>query len=181
MSDVNDRYVIDQMAVEDEKLVLIIVDPMEWGYCVRESHAHTLKDKISDYLQFIDSGQAAEYHKDEEYNRIVIRVAAKCSYSNYGLDFLERCQKWIQENGHYASLNGLICKEMTKKKRSFRTAFQMITYLNQTSFIPVSKRIGQKLPLRQSRLWLRTTILIIRAAKYRNTIISPCFGFMIAI
>lgn len=34
MSDVNDRYVIDQMAVEDEKLVLIIVDPMEWGYCV---------------------------------------------------------------------------------------------------------------------------------------------------
>ena len=158
MSDVNNRYVIDQIAVEDEKLVLIIVDPMEWGYCVRESHAHTLKDKISDYLQFIDSGQAAEYHKDEEYNRIVIRVAAKCSYSN-----------------------GLICKEMTKKKRSFRTAFQMITYLNQTSFIPVSKRIGQKLPLRQSRLWLRTTILIIRAAKYRNTIISPCFGFMIAI
>lgn len=99
MSDVNNRYVIDQIAVEDEKLVLIIVDPMEWGYCVRESHAHTLKDKISDYLQFIDSGQAAEYHKDEEYNRIVIRVAAKCSYSNYGLDFLERCQKWIQENG----------------------------------------------------------------------------------
>lgn len=30
MSDVNDRYVIDQMAIEDEKLVLIIVDPMEW-------------------------------------------------------------------------------------------------------------------------------------------------------
>lgn len=180
MSDVNNRYVIDQIAVEDEKLVLIIVDPMEWGYCVRESHAHTLKDKISDYLQFIDSGQAAEYHKDEEYNRIVIRVAAKCSYSNYGLDFLERCQKDSGKRA-YASLNGLICKEMTKKKRSFRTAFQMITYLNQTSFIPVSKRIGQKLPLRQSRLWLRTTILIIRAAKYRNTIISPCFGFMIAI
>ena len=42
MSDVNNRYVIDQIAVEDEKLVLIIVDPMEWGYCVRESHAHTL-------------------------------------------------------------------------------------------------------------------------------------------
>ena len=77
MSDVNNRYVIDQIAVEDEKLVLIIVDPMEWGYCVRESHAHTLKDKISDYLQFIDSGQAAEYHKDEEYNRIENRVAAK--------------------------------------------------------------------------------------------------------
>ena len=53
MSDVNNRYVIDQIAVEDEKLVLIIVDPMEWGYCVRESHAHTLKDKISDYLQLI--------------------------------------------------------------------------------------------------------------------------------
>ena len=32
MSDVNNRYVIDQIAVEDEKLVLIIVDPMEWGY-----------------------------------------------------------------------------------------------------------------------------------------------------
>lgn len=29
MSDVNDRYVIDQMVIEDEKLVLIIVDPME--------------------------------------------------------------------------------------------------------------------------------------------------------
>ena len=71
MSDVNNRYVIDQIAVEDEKLVLIIVDPMEWGYCVRESHAHTLKNKISDYLQFIDSGQAAEYHKDEEYKLLL--------------------------------------------------------------------------------------------------------------
>lgn len=84
MSDVNDRYVIDQMAVEDEKLVLIIVDPLEWAYCVRESHAYALKDKISDYLQFIGSGQAAEHHKAEEYSRIVIRVAAKCSYSSYG-------------------------------------------------------------------------------------------------
>ena len=33
------------------------------------------------------------------------RVAAKCSYSNYGLDFLERCQKWIQENGALCELS----------------------------------------------------------------------------
>ena len=142
MSDVNDRYVIDQIAVEDEKLVLIIVDPMEWGYCVRESHAHTLKDKISDYLQFIDSGQAAEYHKDEEYNRIVIRVSLRNVLTAIMVwIFLKDAKNGFRKTGHYASLNGLICKEMTKKKRSFRTAFQMITYLNQTSFIPVSKEL----------------------------------------
>lgn len=53
---INDRYVIDQMIVEDEKLVLIINDLLEWSYNVRADHAKALKDKISDYLQFIDSG-----------------------------------------------------------------------------------------------------------------------------
>lgn len=104
MSDVNDRYTIDEMVIEDEKLVLTIVDLLKWGFCERVSHAHALKAKISDYLQFIGSGQVAEHHKDEEYNRIVIRVAAKHSYSRYGLDFLERCLKWIQENGDLCEL-----------------------------------------------------------------------------
>lgn len=101
---INDRYVIDQMIVEDEKLVLIINDLLEWSYNVRADHAKALKDKISDYLQFIDSGQAAEHHKAEEYNRIVIRIVAQYSFSKYCLDFLERCSKWILENGNLCEL-----------------------------------------------------------------------------
>lgn len=31
MSDVNDRYIIDRMVIEDGKLVLIIADSMQWG------------------------------------------------------------------------------------------------------------------------------------------------------
>lgn len=31
MFDVNDRYIIDRMVIEDGKLVLIITDSMQWG------------------------------------------------------------------------------------------------------------------------------------------------------
>ncbi len=146
MSDVNDRYVIDQMGIEDEKLVLIIVDPMEWGYCVRESHAHILKDKISDYLQFIDSGQAAEYHKDEEYNRIVIRVAAKYSYSRYGLDFLERCQKWIQENGKLCELEWTHLSKENGEKTEFQDGFSDDYIYEADKIYPRIKKNWSKTP-----------------------------------
>lgn len=101
---VNDRYVIDHMMIEDKKLVLVIDDLLEWSYNVRADHANALKAKISDYMQFIDSGQVAEHHGDEEYDSIVIRVAAKYSFSRYCLDFLERCRAWILENGNLCEL-----------------------------------------------------------------------------
>lgn len=146
MSDVNDRYVIDQMAIEDEKLVLIIVDPMEWAYCVRESHAYALKDKISDYLQFIDSGQVAEYHKNEEYNRIVIRVVAKCSYSSYGLDFLERCRKWIQENGDLCELEWMHLPREDGEEAEFEDGFSDDYIFEPDTIYPRIKKNWSKTP-----------------------------------
>lgn len=104
MSDVRDRYVIDQMIMEDNKLVLLIIDTLQWDCCVREQHARILQDKINDYLQFIDSGQIVEHHTDKEYDSIVIRIMAQYSYSRYCLDFLERCRKWIGENGNLCGL-----------------------------------------------------------------------------
>lgn len=123
MSDVNDRYVIDQMVLEENRLVLIIVDMMEWEYCMRSEHAHALKEKISDYLQFIGSGQISEHHRDEEYDRVVIRVAAKCSYSRYGLDFLESCRKWIRENGNLCELEWTHLPKDNGEETEFQDGF----------------------------------------------------------
>lgn len=123
MSDVNDRYVIDQIIIEDNKLVLIISDPMQWDYATRGQHAYALKDKISDYLQFIGSGQVEERYKNEEYNRIIIRVIAACSYSQYCLDFLERCRNWIRENGNLCELEWTHFPESDGGETEFHDGF----------------------------------------------------------
>lgn len=104
MSDVNDRNVIDHMLMEDKNLILVILDPLQWDYSVREQHCYKLQDKINDYLQFIASGQIAEHQKEEEYKEVVIRIIARYSYSRYCLDFFERCGKWIKENGELCRL-----------------------------------------------------------------------------
>lgn len=146
MSDVNDRYVIDEMAVEDKKLVLIIADPMQWDYCLRESHARVLQDKISDYLQFIDSGQIKEHLKDEEYNSIVIRVVAKCSYSNYALDFLERFQKWIQQNGALCELEWTHLQKDGEEETDYQDGFSDDYIFEPDKIYPRIKKNWSKTP-----------------------------------
>lgn len=146
MSDVNDRYIVDQMVMEGEKLVLTIVDPMEWNYCTRESHANTLNAKISDYLQFIGSGQIAEHHKAEEYQKIVIRVAAKCSYSMYGLAFLERCRKWIQENGDLCELEWTHFANDDEAETEFQDGFSDDYIFEPDAVYPRLKKNWSKTP-----------------------------------
>lgn len=146
MSDANERYIIDQMVIEDEKLVLIITDLMEWSYCVREDHAHALKAKINDYLQFIGNGQVAKYFKDEEYNRIVIRVIAKCSYSMYGLDFFERCRKWIQENGDLCELEWTHLSKDSGEETEFQDGFCDDYIFELDKIYPRIKKNWSKMP-----------------------------------
>lgn len=124
MSTVSDRGVIDNMVLEkDGTLALCIVDHLPWDYCVREQHARILQDKINDYLQFIDSGEIAAYHKAEEYNRIAIRIIAKYSYSQYCLDFFERVQNWVKENGGFCELTWTHLSPQDGEETEFQDGF----------------------------------------------------------
>ena len=93
MSTVKDKGVIDLLLVEDEKLVLVIIDDMEWKFATRRQHGGLLQDKINDYLRFIASGQAAETHPGL---RPVIRIEGEYSYSKYCIEFLERVRAFIK-------------------------------------------------------------------------------------
>lgn len=113
---------------------------------MRASHVHALKDKISDYLLFIDSGQAAEYHKDKEYKRVVVRVTAKCSYSNYGLDFLERCRKWIQQNGNLCELEWTHLQRNDEEETEFQDGFSDDYIFEADKIYPRIKKNWSKTP-----------------------------------
>ena len=94
MSNIRDRGVIDITLEEDGKYILIIADDMEWGFDKRQNHVRLLQDKINDYLSYIGSGQAAQAKPGL---RPIIRVLAKCAYSQYAIDYLERVKAFVKQ------------------------------------------------------------------------------------
>lgn len=99
MSNICDRQMIDAMALEENgTLVLIIFDHLQWDCAIRYRHASMLQDKINDYLEFIGSDEIDEHYSKDQYQRIVIRIIAKNSYSQYCIEFLKRVQTFIREN-----------------------------------------------------------------------------------
>ncbi|MBQ0064684.1 MAG: hypothetical protein KBT48_02890 [Firmicutes bacterium] len=91
MSTVKDRQVIDFSYENEGNLILEIVDDMEWGYTIRNEHAHVIQDKINDYIGYILSGQA---NKDLP---VIIKLVAEYPISQYGLDFLERIKTFLNK------------------------------------------------------------------------------------
>lgn len=99
MSNIEDRNVIDLMAIENRILKLIIIDTLPWEYETRNAHAKTMFAKINDYLGFIGSGQIYEHKNKEEFDSINICITAQYAFSQYALDVLNRLQIQIEKIG----------------------------------------------------------------------------------
>ena len=111
-----DRNKIDITYTEDNKYILEIVDHLEWKFETRQEHGHILQDKINDYLDYITSGQAEETQPGL---RPVIRIIAKCPYSKYCIEFLERVKKFIKEKDDICDIEWTHQKEDEKFNDGF--------------------------------------------------------------
>lgn len=147
---VSDRGVIDTLTFDpDGTPVLYIFDHLQWDCGIRYRHANMLKDKINDYLQFIESGQIAEHLKCEEYSRVVIRIDAKYSYSRYCLDFLERCKKQIKENGSICELEWIHMPSEENSNTEFNDGFSDDHVFEPDKIYPRLKKNWSKKPLEE--------------------------------
>ena len=123
MSDVNDRYIIDAVVPDKGNLVLVIFDTIEWEFSTRMEHAVKLQNKIQDYLNFMDSGQAREQYKDNVFHKMTIRIIGQYSYSRYALDFLEKWREWIRNNKDSYELEWIHMPESEEEAASFHDGF----------------------------------------------------------
>ena len=106
MSTVLDRNVIDNIIIEESNIILTINDHLQWNCVFREQHAVLLKNKTEDYINFIQSGQLNEYCLKQQncdikdFEKIIIKVYAKYSYSKYCIDFFGRVKKVVNDLGY---------------------------------------------------------------------------------
>ena len=105
MSTVMDRNVIDNIVI-GKSIILIISDHLPWNCVFREQHAAIIKNKIDDYFSFIQSGQLNEYcqksqHRNAaDFEKIIIKVYAKYSFSQYCIEFFEKVKKAANDYGY---------------------------------------------------------------------------------
>jgi len=101
---VMDEKIIDFAGLEKSEesrksLVLSIFDHLAWGEETDDVHLLMLQNKINDYLRFIEGGEIHENFKPDTYERIVIRVIAKYSFSSDCINFLNMSREVINDAG----------------------------------------------------------------------------------
>ncbi len=98
---VMDEGVIDFAGLEkkERRLVLSIIDHLEWGQEADDVHLIMLQSKSNDYLSFIESGEVNECFDPEEYEEVLIRIIAKYPFYTGCIDFLNKCKSVINDAG----------------------------------------------------------------------------------
>ena len=81
----------------EEKVELTISDHLEWD--AENNHFHFLKNKLNSYLDFVQSGQILEDYPSSEDKEITISVVLKYAPTEVALNFLNRCEKFVEEQG----------------------------------------------------------------------------------
>ena len=93
--------VVDFIGVdaETDRVVLTIVDHLEWSHEVEESHLKILQDKINTYLRFIESGELIGAYADAEGRNVEILLLSKHESSESGRSFLRRASEILAGAG----------------------------------------------------------------------------------
>lgn len=100
---VTDNKVVDAITLEKEsrRLVLRIFDHLSWDDDIIETHLIALQEKLNDYMDYIISKQYEELYNPEAYDKIVIKIIAKNSFSNEGIRCLNIARNIIVNAGYY--------------------------------------------------------------------------------
>ena len=98
---VSDYYQIDGMAInhkDNNDLILLINDPMNWNVSDDISHLKTLQNKINAYVGFIDSKQYKHNYPDSEFNKFTIDIHMNSHPSDMGIKFLDMVNKDLKKD-----------------------------------------------------------------------------------
>ena len=100
---VTDSKIVDAVTLEKEsrRLVLRIFDHLPWDEDFTETHLIALQEKLNDYLDYIVSKQYEEAYSPEKYDKVVIKIIAKYSFSNEGIRCLNVAKNIIVNAGYY--------------------------------------------------------------------------------
>ena len=89
---------IDFISTTSEgKVELTISDHLEWD--AENNHMLILQNKLNAYLDFAQNGQILEDYPSAEDKGIIISVVMKYAPKEVALTFLNRCEKFVEEQG----------------------------------------------------------------------------------
>ena len=86
---------IDAMGVSDDHLELLLIDGNKWIESLEEEHLLKLREKLNNYIYFLESKQYVERYGDN-FDKKVIHINFQYSPSDNGLAFLAAVQKVLQ-------------------------------------------------------------------------------------
>ncbi len=86
---VEDSKIIDKIGItEDDKILLIIFDHLEWGEFT-SNHILLLQEKINDYIAFIESNEIYDAYPNAKGKIFVFRICFKYTLdSGYAMEFI---------------------------------------------------------------------------------------------
>lgn len=86
---------LDAIGTVDNHLELLLVDPVDWQEEIEAVHLEILKEKLNNYIYFLESKQYVERYGDS-FDKKVIHITFQYSPSDNGLAFLAAAQKTLQ-------------------------------------------------------------------------------------
>lgn len=93
-----DKKTIDSIAVtDDEGIILLITDHLEWKD--EYNHLVILQEKINAYISFLESGQYKDIYNNEEFRYGIIEIHFKYKLTEKANQFLRTVQNQISEIG----------------------------------------------------------------------------------
>jgi hypothetical protein len=92
--------VVDFIGVNKDtgRVVLTIVDHLEWSRDIEERHLKLLQDKINTYLRFIESGELISEYPDAKKRDVEISLVFKHEMSESGRFFFDEATRILADS-----------------------------------------------------------------------------------
>ena len=107
MIDYDNLNVIDFVGNDDEHVACIISDALDWSDEL--GHLCLLREKVNNYVAFIESGQVFENHPEREGKRIKIQLMSRCGdYPESAILFFKSIRDTLIRGADYLPKEGVV-------------------------------------------------------------------------